>query len=143
MVKTASENSTVKVHYTGSLDDGKVFDSSEGKDPFEFTLGKGMVIKGFNNGIVGMSEGQEKTIMIEPADGYGQHHDKLVQEIPLEQLKGVEVKPGVMLHLKSEAGHEAHGLVTKVDGGKATIDLNHPLAGKKLTFKVKLVEVVG
>lgn len=139
--KTAKEGSTVKVHYTGSFEDGKVFDSSEGREPMQFTLGESKLIKGFESAVVGMKEGEEKTISLEPKDAYGERNDKLQQEIPVKALniKG-EPKPGMVLTLRDPQGHVAQAFVTKVGNGKITIDLNHPLAGKNLKFKIKIVE---
>ncbi len=142
MKKTAKSDSKVQVHYTGTLEDGTTFDSSEGREPLEFTLGAGQVIKGFNDAVVGMSEGEEKTVTLKPADAYGEHHEQLVFEVPLAQLKGVDVKPGVTLLLRSEKGNEARAVVKAIKGDAALLDLNHPLAGETLTFKIKLVKVL-
>lgn len=134
---------TIKVHYTGTLEDGKVFDTSEGKDPLEFQVGEGKVIKGFDDGVVGMEAGEEKEITIKPEEGYGNREEKLVQQVPKASFgeNADKLKPGVVLGLKDPQGHVMNAIVTNLDGEKVTLDLNHPLAGKTLKFKVKIVEV--
>lgn len=132
----------VKVHYTGTFDDGVKFDSSEGKDPIEFTLGEGQVIKGFEEGILGMEEGEEKDIKLTPEKAYGIPQEKLVQEVPKERFpKEIPLKEGIMLSLKSPEGHVIPAKVKEIKEDKIVIDLNHPLAGKNLNFKLKLVGI--
>ena len=135
--------STVKVHYTGTLDDGKVFDSSEGRDPLEFTVGEGKIIKGFDNAVLGMDVGEEKDVKINPEEAYGSREEKLVQEIPKQAFgeNTDKLVPGAMLGLKDPNGNVLNAVVAKVDAEKVTLDLNHPLAGKALNFKIKVVEV--
>lgn len=139
--KTVTKGSKVKVDYTGSTE-GVVFDTSEGKQPLEFEVGKGMIIPGFEEGIIDMKIGEEKTVKIFPDKAYGIRNDKLVQEIPLENLKlEEEPKPGTVLTLKDPSGKMLNAMVTKVSDGKMTLDLNHPLAGKTLEFKIKIVDI--
>jgi len=134
--------SKVKIHYTGTLDDGKVFDSSEGKEPLEFEVGSKKVIKGFDDALIGMKEGEEKEIKITPDKAYGERNDQLMQEVPKEALKGdFEPKPGMQLMLKSPEGKQMIATIAKVEGDKLTIDMNHPLAGKTLNFKLKVVSI--
>ena len=130
----------VKVHYTGTLDDGSVFDSSENKQPLEFTIGENQVIPGFENGVKDMKLNQEKTIKIKPEDAYGEKNEQLIREIPRDKFPP-EVQVGGSLILKSPEGQQIPAVVTEVKDDSVTIDLNHPLAGKELTFKVKVVEV--
>ncbi len=139
----AKEGSKVKIEYEGKLDDGTVFDSSEkhGK-PLEFEIGEGMVIKGFENAIIGMEKGQEKEITIKPEEAYGQHNDQLIKKIPREQLpKEPEPKKGMMLAIGTPDGKQFPATIVEVTDKEITLDLNHPLAGKTLHFKIKLVEI--
>jgi len=133
----------VKIDYTGTLEDGTVFDTSEGKQPLEFEVGAGMVIKGFDAAIEGMEKGEEKEITLQPADAYGDHNPGLLKKIPRDKLpEGQDPKPGMMLALNTPDGKQFPAKITEVDEKEVTIDLNHPLAGKVLNFKVKLIEIV-
>ncbi|MDA8595653.1 MAG: FKBP-type peptidyl-prolyl cis-trans isomerase [Flavobacteriaceae bacterium] len=138
----AKANDTVKVHYKGTLSDGQVFDTSEGRDPMEFTLGTGQVIPGFENGILGMDADQTKTIEIPAAEAYGDIKAELVQEVPRAQLPE-EIKPEVGMQLMSQTpdGQQIPLIITAVTDDTITVDANHPLAGKDLTFEVTLVSV--
>lgn len=134
----------VKVEYTGSLDDGTVFDSSEkhGK-PLEFEVGAGQVIKGFEDAIIGMEKGQEKDIKLKASEAYGEYNDQLKKKIPRAQLpKEPEPKEGMMLALGTPDGKQFPAKIVEVSDSEVTLDLNHPLAGKTLSFKLKLVEIV-
>ena len=134
--------SKVKVHYTGSFEDGNVFDTSEGKDPLEFEVGSGKLIKGFDTALIGMKEGEEKEVTLKPEEAYGEKHDNLVQEVPKDALKGqFDPKEGMQLMLKAPDGHQMVATIVKVGDEKLTIDMNHPLAGKTLKFKLKVVNV--
>tara|TARA_Y100000310_G_scaffold1902_1_gene2386 strand:+ start:2257 stop:2682 length:426 start_codon:yes stop_codon:yes gene_type:complete len=132
----------IKVEYTGTLEDGKVFDSSEGKPPLEFEVGAGKIIKGFDDAVTGMEKGQEKEVKIEPKDAYGIPAPELIKKVPRDQIpKEPEPKPGMVLLLKSPDGQQMPARITEVTDADVTIDLNHPLAGKTLTFKIKIVDV--
>lgn len=132
----------VKVEYTGTLEDGSVFDSSEkhGK-PLEFVAGGGQVIKGFDDAIMGMEKGQEKEITIKPEEAYGDNNPQLVKKVPRGQLPPGEIKPGTMLAMKLPNGMEVPVRVAEVSDESVTLDLNHPLAGKTLKFKLKVIEI--
>lgn len=130
----------IKVHYTGTLDDGAVFDSSEGKQPLEFTLGNGEVIPGFEDQVREMNLNQEKTFKINPKDAYGEVDSRLIAKIPRDKFPP-EVQAGGRLVLKGPEGQNIPAVVTEVKEDFVTIDLNHPLAEKELTFKVKVVSV--
>ncbi|MFQ5838294.1 MAG: peptidylprolyl isomerase [Thermoplasmata archaeon] len=129
----------VKVHYTGTLDDGTVFDSSEDGDPLEFEVGSGQIVEGFEKGIMGMQEGEEKTFIVPPEEAYGPHRQELVGKLPKEQVEGFDVKVGSVLQLETKDGEVFEANVMKVEKDGITVDLNHPLAGKALNFKTKLV----
>ncbi|MBN2459086.1 peptidylprolyl isomerase [Candidatus Woesearchaeota archaeon] len=133
----------VKVEYTGSFDDGRVFDSSEKhKKPLPFQAGAKQVIPGFDNAVIGMKLGEEKTIKIQPEEAYGMPRPELVQKVPKEQLpKEQEPKVGMILLIGLPNGHQVPAKITGVTDKEVTIDLNHPLAGKVLNFKLKVVGI--
>ncbi|MBI2658262.1 peptidylprolyl isomerase [Candidatus Woesearchaeota archaeon] len=132
--------SKVKVHYTGSLNDGSIFDSSEGREPLEFTLGEGQVIKGFEDGVASMGLNEEKTIKINPEEAYGQKNEQLVIKVPRDQFPK-EIEVGGKLMLKGPQGQQLPAEITNIAEDQVTIDLNHPLAGKELNFKLKLIAI--
>jgi peptidylprolyl isomerase len=133
---------TVKVDYTGRLNDGTVFDSSEGREPLEFTLGEGQVIPGFDQGVMGMETGETKTITIPSEDAYGPHQEDLVAEIDKESFPpDMELSVGDMLRLQQPDGTSIAATVAEIKDGSVVLDANHPLAGQDLTFDVKLVEI--
>ncbi len=139
---TAKANDKVKVHYKGTLENGDVFDSSEGKDPLEFTLGTGQVIPGFDKGIVGMEVSETKKIEIPADEAYGEVRKELIQDVPKANLPP-EIKPelGMELVSKTQDGQQIPLVVTKITDETITVDANHPLAGKNLTFEVELVSI--
>ncbi len=131
----------VKVEYEGTFDDGTVFDSSEKCGaPLEFEVGAGQIIPGFENAVMGMEKGEEKEFKLEPSDAYGDRNPQLVQKIPKDQLPK-EVMPGMMLMIGLPNGVQIPVKVTDVTDEEVTIDLNHPLAGKALNFKIKIVDI--
>jgi peptidylprolyl isomerase len=140
---TAKQGSTVKVHYTGTLkEDGSQFDSSQGRDPLEFTLGEGMVIAGFEKAVIGKSAGDSVTVEIPPEEGYGSPNEQLVFQVRREQLPPtVELEEGIMLEIRTEDGSPAYVRVTEYDDSLVTLDGNHPLAGQTLVFDIEVVEV--
>ena len=135
------DGSTVKVHYTGKLDDGTVFDTSKEREPLEFTLGEGKVIPGFEAAVKSMEAGQSKTITIPAEEAYGQHRSDLLVPIEREHLpKGLEPEVGQRLQMQQASGKMSIVTITEVAEKAITIDANHPLAGKNLTFELELVE---
>jgi peptidylprolyl isomerase len=140
-VSTAQKGDKVKVHYKGMLDDGTEFDSSAGKEPIDFTVGEHKVIGGFENGVVGLAVGEKKRVVIGPEDAYGPYLQDKVATLPRSQLPAdIELKPGAILKGETPGGPVMF-LVTDVQGDQVTIDGNHPLAGKALTFEIELVEI--
>jgi len=134
---------TIKVEYTGTLEDGTVFDSSEraGK-PLEFEVGAGKLIKGFDDAVIDMEKGDEKEITLQPEEAYGHPNPDLVKKVPKDRMpKEQEVKPGMLLAMALPNGQQIPATVTSVDEKEVTIDLNPPLAGKVLKFKIKIVEI--
>jgi len=137
----AKQGDTVKVHYTGKLEDGTVFDSSKDRDPLEFTIGSGSIIPGFENGVIGMSVGESKTVEIAPDDGYGQRRDDLTVTVEKERLpENINVEVGQALRMERENGRTIDVVVSEIKEDEVTLDANHPLAGKKLIFDIELVE---
>ncbi|QCE41882.1 peptidylprolyl isomerase [Psychroserpens sp. NJDZ02] len=136
------ENSAVKVNYTGKLSDGQVFDSSEGKEPIEFTLGQGQLIPGFEKGLIDMKLNEKKTITIAKEEAYGDINDALKQEVSKADLPQ-DMKPEVGMGLVSKApdGRETNLLVVEVKEDTIVLDANHPLAGKDLIFDLEVVEI--
>ncbi|MBI2656482.1 peptidylprolyl isomerase [Candidatus Woesearchaeota archaeon] len=130
----------VKVHYTGTLDDGTVFDSSQGREPLEFTIGEGHVIPGFENGIKDMKVNEEKTIKITAKDAYGNINEQLIIKVPRDKFPP-QIEVGGRLVLKGPKGQNIPGIVHEVNEDNVVVDLNHPLAGKELTFKIKVVGI--
>ncbi|RLE46295.1 peptidylprolyl isomerase [Candidatus Woesearchaeota archaeon] len=133
----------IKVEYEGRLEDGTVFDSSKTHGaPLEFEVGGRKVIKGFDDGVIGMELNEEKEIRIEPKDAYGDRNPELIKKVPKDQLpKEHELKPGMMLLMGMPNGAQLPVTITEVGDKEVTLDLNHPLAGKTLIFKVKVVEI--
>ncbi len=138
----AKKGDTVSVHYKGTLDDGSIFDSSEDGDPISFTLGDGQVIPGFETAIEGMNVGDEKKQRIDAENAYGEHREDLVFRVPREQMPdGSEIEIGDMLRLGFPDGGSAAVRVVNMDDESLTLDANHPLAGKDLTFELRLVGI--
>ena len=132
----------VKVEYTGKLADGNVFDTSDGKGPLSFEVGAKQVIPGFDVQVEGMKNGEEKTFTLSVENGYGPQRDELKQEIPRDKLpKDPEPKEGMMLMMTAPDGKQIPAKIAEVKEDKVIIDINHPLAGKELTFTVKVVGV--
>lgn len=139
---TAKTGDKVRIHYTGSLDDGHVFDSSEGRDPLEFTLGSRQVIAGFDSGVEGMAVGEKKTVAIEPEDAYGNHNPDMVQKVQRTQFpEDADIKVGTQFQASTDGGPVVVTVVA-MDNDEVTIDANHALAGKRLNFALELVEIV-
>ena len=140
-MKKVLSDSTVTVNYTGRLEDGTIFDSSmvEGREPMTTKLGQGQLIKGFEEGLVDMSEGDKKTVEIESSEAYGEYLDYLIQEVEKSQMPG-EVEVGMPLQAQTEMG-VVQFVVKEVKDETVVLDANHPLAGKKLIFDLELVSI--
>jgi peptidylprolyl isomerase len=142
-MKQAQEGDTVRIHYTGTLDNGTQFDSSAGQEPIEFTLGNKTVIPGFETGVTGMQVGDQKKIHIPADEAYGERNDALVEEVPLQHFPDdMELKVGMHLQAQSPNGENFNVVVTALSDASATIDGNHPLAGEALNFELELVEIL-
>lgn len=132
----------VKVHYTGTVDSGERFDTSEGGDPLEFTIGADGVIPGFQRAVNGMSIGEEINVEIAPRDAYGEYELKKINKTDKKNLpQDVEPEVGMMLKAENPMGEIMYVKITEVDETSVTIDSNHPMAGKTLNFRIKLVDI--
>jgi len=139
----AQSGDRVKVHYTGRLADGTIFDTSMQREPLEFTLGGGDILPGFEQAVLGMTAGEAKTITIPAAQAYGPHQPARVLEIERHHLPP-DLHPalGQHLHLQRQDGGTIDVVVTALTEGHVTLDANHPLAGHDLTFDLQLVEIL-
>ena len=137
----AKRGDNVKVHYTGKLADGTVFDSSDGGDPLEFAIGSGQVIQGFDEGVVGMKVGESKVLDIPVAKAYGERQDEMVIQAPIEQVPP-DLKPelGMRLEMGGANGEVLRVVVVEIADTHITLDANPPLAGEDLTFEIELVD---
>jgi FKBP-type peptidyl-prolyl cis-trans isomerase 2 len=138
----AKSGDTVKVHYTGTLDDGSEFDSSVGRAPLEFKLGGQQVIAGFESAIEGMAPGDKKTVIIEPEDAYGPHNPSQVQKVTRDRFpQDIDLKVGMQFSASGEGGQTLSVTVVEVTDEDVTVDANHALAGQRLTFALELVDI--
>ena len=144
MTTAVKSGDTVSVHYTGKLEDGSVFDSSRERDPLEFTLGQKNVIPGFEEAIVGMSAGETKTETIPAANAYGERRDEMIVKFDRDKIPpDMDVQVGQQLEVQTTAGQPIPARVIETAEDGITLDANHPLAGKDLTFEIELVEIVS
>jgi FKBP-type peptidyl-prolyl cis-trans isomerase 2 len=142
MKTSAERGDTVAVHYKGTLSDGTVFDSSEGEQPLEFTIGAHEVIDGFENAVTGMNVGDKKTADIPAEDAYGHREDDLVFHVPRSSMQnGLDIEVGDFVRVTLPDGQTAPMQVVGLDAEAVTLDANHPLAGKTLTFELELMEI--
>ncbi|MCC4214571.1 FKBP-type peptidyl-prolyl cis-trans isomerase [Leeuwenhoekiella parthenopeia] len=140
--RKVKNNDTVKVHYTGKLTNGQIFDSSVDKQPLEFQLGQGMIIPGFEQGLIDMTEKEKKTVTIPEAEAYGEVRKELFQEVPKSDLPSeIDPQVGMGLMAKNPDGTERQLRVAEVRSESIVIDANHPLAGQDLVFDLELVEI--
>jgi peptidylprolyl isomerase len=141
-MKQVKEGDVVKVHYTGKMVNGEQFDSSAGREPLEFTVGAGQMIKGFDAAMPGMSLGEKKTITIAPEDGYGERSEQAIIEFPKENVPAdMVLEPGMPLTLSNQAGQPVPVIVVEVKDDIIVLDANHFLAGQELIFDIELVEI--
>ncbi len=141
MTQTIKAGDTISVNYTGKLENGEVFDSSEGKEPLKFTVGAGMLIKGFDDAVIGMAAGESTTVSIPPAMGYGHRKDDQFVDIPKSQFPDeITLTEGLALELMDPNGTPVHATVDKILEDSVRMDINHFLAGKTLEFDITVVE---
>ena len=141
-MKTVENGNVVQVHYTGTLGSGEVFDSSEGRDPLKVTIGQGQLIQGFEKSLVGMQLNEKKTFTLTPEDAYGQRDEAAMRRFSRAELPpDMKVEEGQMLALSTPQGEQIPARVAQLDDEQITLDLNHPLAGKRLTFEIEVVGI--
>lgn len=139
---TLKNGDKVKVHYTGTLEDGRVFDTSRERDPLEFKVGEGQIIAGFENGVMGMEIGETRDITVPPDEAYGSRREELVMEIPVGEFpEHITPEVGMELQIKQQDGTPFGVVITDVEDEAVTLDANHPLAGQTLYFQVELLEI--
>ncbi len=142
MTQAAKAGDKLRIHYTGRLEDGSVFDKSEGRGPLEFTAGGGEVIPGFDRGVIGMAVGESRTLTVPPEEAYGPRDPNRVQSVPRNALPAdIPTEPGTQLNLQTQDGQVIMVAVVSASDAEIELDANHPLAGQTLTFDVTLVEI--
>ena len=142
-MEQVKEGDVVRVHYNGKLTNGEQFDSSEGREPLEFTVGAGQMIKGFDAAMPGMAVGEKKTINILPEDAYGHKDEQAMIEFSKENIpKDMELELGMPLQLRNESGQPFPVTVAEIKDDVVVLDANHSLAGKELVFDIELMEIV-
>jgi len=138
----AKEGDVVKVHYTGKLDNGEVFDTSDNREPLSFTIGKNEVIPGFEDGVKGLKVGQSKTVKIESDQAYGPRREEMLYKVDKDKFPpDVELKIGDSFKIGQEQGNPTIVSITEISENEVILDANHPLAGKDLTFDIQLIEI--
>ncbi len=142
-MKQAKYGDTVKVHYTGKLEDGSIFDTSINRDPLQFTIGEGQIIPGFEQAVIGMNTGESKTAKIPADKAFGPHRKEMVLVVDKKQFPGhLKLAIGEQLQIPQGEGRTIVVVVTDVSESNVTLDANHPLAGKDLIFDIQLIEVI-
>lgn len=142
-MKRAKVGDTVKVHYKGKFKNGKVFETSEEREPKEFTIGRNEIIPGFEKAVVGMESGESKTVNVPAEDAFGPYHEDLIHVIDRNLMSAsMEPKEGQAVQAVQKDGHKVGVTIKEVSPSTVTLDANHPLAGKDLIFDIELVEVV-
>ena len=143
-MQEAKNGDTVKVHYNGRLISGETFDSSAGREPLEFEVGSGTVIKGFDDGVTGMKVGEKKTVNIPAEQAYGEKNPDMVIDYPRSQFpEHIDLKVGEQLVMSSASGQQFQVRIAEIKDDVVLLDANHPLAGEELIFDIELVEIVG
>lgn len=142
MTQAAKAGDKLRIHYKGRLDDGTVFDNSEGREPLEFTLGNSEIIPGLEKGLVGMEVGQIREVTVAPEEAYGNRDEQRIQSVPREAIPdNIPTEPGTQLSMQTKDGQTIPVVVSNVSESHVELDANHPLAGQTLTFDVELVEI--
>src|ERR1700761_4247374 len=141
-MQTVKNGDTVRVHYHGKLEDGSTFDTSEGREPLEFTVGSGQVIKGFDDAMLDMTPGDKKTVEIPVEHAYGEKNDDMMMEYPLSEFPAdMKPEPGMELHMSDDEGNVFPVVIAEVHEDSVVLDANHALAGKDLVFEIELISI--
>lgn len=142
MTQAAKAGDTLRIHYTGRLEDGTVFDSSEDRDPLEFTTGTSEIIPGLDQGVIGMAIGETRELAISPEEAYGMRDEARIQTVPIESVPDhIPTELGTQLQIQTQDGQTVPVVVSDKTDSHVELDANHPLAGKTLIFDVTLVEI--
>jgi peptidylprolyl isomerase len=141
MAAIVQKGDTISVHYTGRLADGEIFDSSEGREPLKFTVGAGQMIPGFDAAVMGMAQGEKKTVTIAPEQAYGERSDDFLFDFPRANVPAdMEVEEGMQVYLQDSSGNPVPATVVAMGETTLKMDCNHPLAGKTLEFEISIAE---
>ena len=141
MAEAIKSGDTISVNYTGKFETGEVFDTSEGRSPLKFTVGKGMLIKGFDDAVIDMNTGDKKTVTIPPAEGYGERNEDMIVDMPKANMpEDIKVEVGTTLQLADQGGNPVPATVHEICEEIIKMDVNHPLAGKTLVFDIEIAE---
>ena len=141
--RVVAEGDQVRVNYIGRFADGSVFDSSEGHDPLEFTVGSGQVIDGFDQAVIGLTPGETRKVVVSPEEGYGNHLPEMIAEVEKHLIPDqVKLMLGSMLEVSLEDGQSLEVQVVEITDNAVILDGNHPLAGKELHFEIEMLEIV-
>jgi len=142
MAEAIKSGDTISVNYTGKFESGEVFDTSEGRSPLKFTVGKGMLIKGFDDAVIDMNAGDKKTVTIPPAEGYGKRNEDMIVDMPKANMpEDMKVEIGITVQLADQAGNPVPATVHEICEDVIKMDVNHPLAGKTLIFDIEIAEI--
>jgi FKBP-type peptidyl-prolyl cis-trans isomerase 2 len=139
------EGVCVKITYTGTFDDGKIFDTTDDHEgePFDFIVGSGNVVPGMDKAVLGMKKGENKKFRLEPAEAYGERDPKAIEKIPISEFEGdMKPQPGMFVQMQTNNGHVIVAEILEVNKKDVKIDLNHPLAGKSLNFDITVVDIL-
>ena len=143
MSRTVTDGDAITVHYTGHLESGEIFDSSQGRSPLAFTVGTGQLVKGFDNAVLGMAVGEKKTVTLLPADAYGDRKDDLFVDLRKKHIpEGMDLEVGMVVELSDGGQNVIPALVQEIHDEFVRMDLNHYLAGKVLVFDIEIVSIV-
>lgn len=143
MAGKVKKGDTIRVHYAGKLEDGKEFDSSLNRQPLQFEVGAGSVINGFEDAVIGLQQGEKKTVTIQPEEGYGHYDENLLVEMPKKSVpEGITPEVGMRLQIVNQQKQALPVVVTEILDESIKLDANHPLAGKVLSFDIEVVEIL-
>jgi len=141
--RTVKEGDAITVHYTGRLESGEIFDSSQGRSPLAFTVGTGQLIKGFDHAVMGMAVGEKKTVSLLPADAYGERKEDLLVDLRKKHIpEGMDLEVGMVVELSDGGQNAIPAFVKEIHDEFVRMDLNHYLAGKVLVFDIEIVSIV-